>query len=105
MDYLLAQGVAPDGGDGTGMTSLHWAANRGQLPVVEKLLRVGAALEVRNRFGGTVLEFAVWSVLHEPRPEQLAIIERLLAAGADRSRLPDNTGNASLDALLRRRGS
>ena len=50
VDRLLAIGVHPDGGNGTGMNAFHWAANRGQLAVVEKLIRAGASLEKRNRF-------------------------------------------------------
>jgi hypothetical protein len=35
---LLAHGLDPQGGSGTGMSALHWAANRGQLGTVRMLL-------------------------------------------------------------------
>jgi hypothetical protein len=34
VEYLLAQGVDPSAGAGTGMDALHWATNRGQLETV-----------------------------------------------------------------------
>ena len=101
VDRLLAIGVHPDGGNGTGMNAFHWAANRGQLAVVEKLIRAGASLEKRNRFGGTVLGCAVWSLLNEPRANQLEVIERLVAAGANVAELPESTGDPRVDELPR----
>jgi ankyrin repeat protein len=102
IDYLLAQGASPDGGRLTGMTAFHWAANRGQARVVARLLRAGASLEDRNRFGGTVLSCAVWSLLNEPRDGQIEAIELLLRAGADVTELPETTGDARVDALCAR---
>jgi ankyrin repeat protein len=102
VDYLLAQGVNPDGGKLTGMNAFHNAANRGHLRTTEKLIRAGATLEERNRFGGTVLSCAVWSLFNEPRPEHLKIIEKLLAAGARVDELPEKTGDARVDEMLDR---
>ena len=102
VDYLLARGVAADGGKETGFTAFHWAANRGQLSTVERLIRAGASLEEKNSYGGTVLSCTVWSLLNEPRPQHLAIIEKLLQAGANRSELPAHTGDARVDELLKR---
>jgi len=102
VDYLLAQGVHPDGGRETGFTAFHWAANRGQLATVQRLIQAGASLEIRNSYGGTVLGCAVWSLFNEPRPDHLAIIENLLQAGARADELPEATGDARLDELLRR---
>lgn len=102
VDYLLAQGVHPDGGQETGLTAFHWAANRGQLATVQRLIRAGASLETRNNHGGTVLGCAVWSLFNEPRPDHLVIIENLLRAGAYAGELPEATGDARLDELLRR---
>lgn len=101
VDYLLARGAHPDGGKRTGMTAFHWAANRGQAVTVDKLIRAGASLEERNRFGGTVLGCAVWSLINEPRAGQLAVIGKLLDAGANAGELPDVTGDARVDELLR----
>jgi ankyrin repeat protein len=102
IDYLLASGVHPDGGNRTGMTALHWAANRAQVDAVESLLRAGASLEKTNRFGGTVLSCAVWSLFNEPRAGQREIIARLLKAGADPDAVPARTGDAEVDELLGR---
>jgi hypothetical protein len=102
VDYLLAQGVSPDGGKLTGMTAFHWAANRGQLGIVRKLIRAGASLENKNRFGGTVLSCTVWSLINEPRPRHLEIIDVLLADGANAGELPHETGNKDADQRLRR---
>src|SRR5260221_13690054 len=81
-DYLLERGADPSGGSGTGLNGLHWAANRGQLEAVRLLLRANAPLETRSMYDGTALGTAVWSAVHEPRGDQLRIIEALLEAGA-----------------------
>jgi hypothetical protein len=99
VDYLLARHVNPDGGKATGMTAFHWAANRGQAAVVEKLIGAGASLEEKNRFGGTVLACAVWSLVNEPRGAQLEVIRHLLRAGADVRELPQRTGDPRVDEL------
>jgi hypothetical protein len=75
--YLLDLGVDPEAGNKTGMNALHWAANRGQLAVVELLLSRGVSTEVLSRFGGTVLDTARWSAEHEPKPEHARIIAAL----------------------------
>jgi ankyrin repeat protein len=102
---LLASGLDPSGGAATGLNAFHWAANRGQLEVVRLLLRHGASLEVRNSYQGTVLGCAVWSAVHEPRPGHLAIIEALLEAGAIVREAAYPSGDAQIDALLRRLGA
>ncbi|MES3035329.1 MAG: VOC family protein [Gemmatimonadota bacterium] len=99
--YLLAQGVDAEAGTATGMNALHWAVNRGQLAAVDLLLTHGVALESRNVHGVTALGTAVWSARHESRPQHVAIVERLLRAGADVSTVPLPTGIAAIDALLR----
>ncbi len=105
LEPLLGAGVAPQGGNGTGMDALHWAANRGQSPSVRRLLDAGAALEVRNRFGGTVLGATVWAAVHEPRPTHAAIVEMLLAAGANVREAEYPSGHREVDALLARYGA
>ncbi len=99
-EYLLANGVNPAAGSATGMDALHWAANRGQLESVRLLLRWKAPLETRSMYGGTALGTAVWSAIHEPRSNQLRIIEELIAAGADVSEISLPTGDAGIDALF-----
>jgi hypothetical protein len=51
---LLVHGVDPQGGSGTGMNALHWAANRGQLDTVRMLLERQPPLEVRNMYVATL---------------------------------------------------
>jgi hypothetical protein len=75
--YLLDLGVDPEAGNCTGMNALHWAANRGQLAVVELLLSRGVSTDVLNRFGGTALDTARWSAEHEPKPDHGRIIAAL----------------------------
>lgn len=105
VEALLAAGVPAQGGNGTGMDALHWAANRGQLAVVRRLLGAGAAIEVPNRFGGTVLGASVWSSVNEPRPTHPAIVALLLAAGADVTQAAFPSGHAEIDALLEQYGA
>lgn len=101
-EYLLTNGVDPSAGNATGMDALHWAGNRGQLESVRLLLRRHAPLETRSMYGATVLGTAVWSAIHEPRPNQLRIIEELIAAGANVDEVPCPTGDERIDELLRR---
>jgi hypothetical protein len=104
-EYLLNQDVDPLAGSGTGMSGSHWAANRGQLKTVEMLARRGVPLETRNSYGGTVLGTAVWSAIHEPKPDHIAIIEALIRAGANLGEAGYPTGNEAVDEVLRRNGA
>jgi ankyrin repeat protein len=101
-EYLLEQGVDVSAGTRTGMSALHWAADRGQLDVVRLLLRHQAPLETRNMYGGTVLGGAVWSAVHEPRPQHALILEELLKAGADPKTVDLPTGDSRVDAIFER---
>lgn len=98
--WLLDHGVDPAAGMATGMSALHWAANRGQRAAVELLLARGAPMEQRNMYDGTALGTAVWGACHEPRGDQLGVIRALLAAGADPSAAEFPTGRPEVDALL-----
>lgn len=104
-EFLLAQGLAPSGGIGTGLNALHWAANRGQLAAVGLLLRHNAQLETRNAYDGTVLGGTVWAAIHETKPDHLAVIEAILNAGANVNEAGFPSGDARVDALLRRFGA
>ena len=97
---LLDRGVDPAAGMGTGMSALHWAANRGQRAAVELLVARGAPMEQRSMYDGTALGTAVWAACHEPRGDQLGVIRALLAAGADPSAAEFPTGRPEVDALL-----
>jgi len=102
--YLLAQGVDPAATDPSGMSGLHWAAANAHLEVVTVLIQRGAPLETRNRWGGTVLDATLHFALQHPAgwPYYAAVMETLLAAGADVSAIMYPTGNDRVDALLRR---
>ena len=105
VEYFLSKGIDPNGGINTGLNAFHWAANRGQLEVVEVLLRHHASLETRNAYGGTALGCAAWSAVHEPRPKHFAIIEALLNAGANVSAAEYPSGDDRVDEVLRRYGA
>ena len=105
VEYWLREGIDPNGGAETGMNAFHWAADRGQLAVVEILIRHGASLETKNMYGGTVLDGTVWSAVHETRPHHPEIIDALLKAGADVAVVRYPTGNDRVDRLLQSYGA
>lgn len=80
---FLERGVDPGATDARRFSALHWAAYYGYPETVERLLEWHAPLEARNVYGGTVLDQVVWATQHEGvRPHHVAILERLIAAGA-----------------------
>jgi ankyrin repeat protein len=105
IEYFLSKGVDPDGGINTGLNAFHWAANRGQLKAVEILIRNKASLETQNSYGATVLDSAVWSTVHETRPEHIRIIKALLHAGAEVGAADYPSGNQQVDELLKEYGA
>lgn len=103
--YLLGLGVSAYAQDNNQMTALHWSAATGMLEVVDILLARGAPLEVRNTWGGTVLDSTCWFVRNFPHPgaDYPPIIERLVLAGADVNEVyPPLTGVESIDAILQK---
>lgn len=104
-DFLMINGVDPAAGTSTGLSGFHWAANRGSLDTVKLLIERKAPLELVNMYGGTVLGCAVWSAINEPRVDHIAIIEALLAAGANIGDAEYPTGNERVDEVLRRHGA
>ncbi len=105
VEYLLTKGLHPDGGMNTGLNAFHWAANRGQLGVVQILIRSGASLETPNSYGGTVLSCTVWSAIHEPRSTHFQIVEILLQAGANVGAVQYPTGHDRIDVALQQYGA
>jgi hypothetical protein len=103
-DFLLRQGLDPSAGAKTGLNGFHWAVDRGQLETVKMLVQRKVPLEIKNMYGGTVLGTAVWSAIHEPKPDHIAIIETLIGAGARLDAAGFPTGNERVDELLRRHG-
>ena len=88
-----------------GQTSMHRSVIGGHPTTVKLLLRRGAPLEARNRYGGTVLDQALWSAGHGGDTEvYLAILDALADAGA---LVPERhvPVNARVDAWLERHGS
>ena len=81
-EFLLDEGVDPAAQANSGQTGFHYAAHSGQLKTVKLLIERKAPLEVLNMYGGTVLGQALWSAFNEPHKNHPAIIEALIAAGA-----------------------
>jgi hypothetical protein len=57
-EYLLSRGVSPRAYDG--MTPLHWASANTNIPLMTRLVALGADLESINEFGGSVLSSTLW---------------------------------------------
>jgi ATP/maltotriose-dependent transcriptional regulator MalT len=97
LDAGVPAGVSPK----NGFSGLHWAVEFAHVETVKLLLAHGAPLEAKNVYGGTVLGQAVWSAIHEPRPDHLKVIELLVDAGA---KVGDDwfTGRADIDEALGR---
>ena len=101
--YLLETGVSARSQDNNQMTALHWACATGLLDIVDLLIARGAELEVRNTWGGTVLDSTAWFVTNWPQPnaDYPEVVDRLLKAGADPNEVyPPMTGVADVDRLL-----
>jgi hypothetical protein len=81
-EYLLDRRVDPAAGILTGLNGFHYAASSGRLEVIKLLIARGAPMELKNMYGGTVLEQALWSAINEYHESHAAIIEALLEAGA-----------------------
>ncbi|KAJ1548571.1 hypothetical protein HK405_002509 [Cladochytrium tenue] len=69
--------------DSSGLTPLHWAADRGHAAAAKVLVGVGAAVDARDAEGMTPLHYAALS-------EHSEIAAVLLAAGADRAAVADD---------------
>lgn len=79
---LLDAGVDPYAGMRTGLAGFHYAASSGRLNVVRLLIDRSIPMEVENMYGGTVFGQAMWSAIHENKPEHSDIVEALIEAGA-----------------------
>ena len=93
--------------DSQGFSALHWAAWYGHHAAVEFLINRSAPLELKNNYGGTVIDSTVWGYANsdgcvgncEP------ILKQLADAGADLSKIsPFPSGNARVDSVLRSLG-
>lgn len=79
---LLDAGVDPYAGMRTGLAGFHYAASSGRQHIVKLLIARNIPMEVENMYGGTVFGQAMWSVVHERKPDHAAIVEALVEAGA-----------------------
>lgn len=84
-------GVTTPEPDGT--TALHWAVQRNDLELVDRLLRAGADANAKNAFGATPMSEA--AVVGDA-----ALLERLLQAGAD-VESPNADGQTALMIVAR----
>ncbi len=83
VDFLLKHGVDVLTQGTTGQTGLHWAVVGIQLETIQLLIELGAPLEARNRYGGTVLGQALWSAMNgDSSTDYVRVIKLLLDAGA-----------------------
>jgi Ankyrin repeats (3 copies) len=85
VELLLERQVDPAATDAQRMTALHWAAANGLIDVIDELVRHGAPLEATNMWGGTVLDSTAYFAVYGPVAgvDYGAVLERLIAAGAD----------------------
>jgi ankyrin repeat protein len=106
-EHFLELGVDVAAHDKDNMTPLHWAAANGMLELMERLLERGAPLEVKNTWGGTVLDSTAYFALHQPvhGVDYQRVLEILIARGANVDVLRGYPpGNELIDALLQRHG-
>jgi hypothetical protein len=105
-EFLLDIGVDPAAKDSLQMSALHWAAANGCMGLVNRLLELGASLELENQWGGTVLGSTAHFAIYIPMAgvDYVAVMERLIAAGADVNAAYPSGGEA-VDELLRRHGA
>src|SRR5688572_24185492 len=81
-EYLLDKGVDPYAGMKAGLSGFHYAASSGRLDVIKLFIDRKVPMEVKNMYGGTVFEQAIWSAVNEHTPDHAEIVERLMDAGA-----------------------
>jgi hypothetical protein len=89
VEFLLDAGIHPDM-QVDGMAGLHWAVIGAHLDTIQLLIARGASLESVNKYGGTVLESALWAVVNSDPVHRWpgndagypTVIETILKAGA-----------------------
>jgi ankyrin repeat protein len=106
VEFLLQKGVDPGATGNQGFTGLHWAAFYGHIETVALLLDWNAPLEVKNVYGGTVLDQTVWASVHSNLGiNYVPIAEKLIEAGASVEVVRRPSGNERIDDMLRRHGA
>jgi len=106
-EFLIQAGVDPAAKDNDQMTALHWAAATGMMDLIKVLLERGAPLEVKNRWGGTVLASTAYFAIYQPVQgvDYPAVLEALLDAGADVSAAAWAADDERIADVLRRHGA
>jgi ankyrin repeat protein len=84
INWLAARGADLDADVYRG-TPLTWAAAKGRVRAVRRLLELGAGVNVRGTFGGPRHGVGTTALHHAAESGHVEVIEVLLAAGADRS--------------------
>ena len=82
-EYLLDKGVDPYAGMKTGLAGFHYAVSGGRLDVTRLLIDRKVPVGIRNMYGGTVFEQALWSAINEHSPNHASIIEALIESGVE----------------------
>ena len=91
---LIQQGVDVRAVQPDGATALHWAAYWSEPEMAALLIRAGASVDARNDLGVTPLALACLN-------GNLAIVEALLAAGADPNAVQTHSGETALMTAAR----
>jgi ankyrin repeat protein len=98
---LLAHGVDPSEADGSGKGPMIYAAAKGFAPIVQLLLDAGVD---PNKAYGHDLTALMWAAGHPnivPTEKGLALVEMLVARGADLNRVDDRGRSALMIAAER----
>lgn len=105
VDFLLAHGAAASLST-DGPTGLHWAVLGGQAAIVNKLLELGAAVDViETRFGGTPLAWALHAfdnAFNDANAERYyEVIATLVRTGASTDAFSVPQSNLRMQAAMR----
>lgn len=84
LEVLFELGVEVNAVGGAGGTALHTASTMGKAKVVRRLLAAGAKVDAVDRYRKTPLETALERAHNAAVPQLLAVVQVLLAAGAER---------------------
>ena len=90
---LLQQKVNVNVPEPDGTTALHWAVQKDDLDLVERLIKAGANVNAKNDYGSTPMSEAAIN-------GNVAVIDRLLKAGAD-PESPNADGQTALMIIAR----
>ncbi|HEX5216643.1 MAG TPA: ankyrin repeat domain-containing protein [Vicinamibacterales bacterium] len=105
---LLERGVDVAAADGQKMTALHHAAAHGLIDLARALIARGAPLEVKNMWGGTVLDSTAYFAEFMPIKgvDYTPVLQMLVDAGANVRVLDDYPADGTVvPQFLARRGS